>query len=61
MLGGPKEVVQQLDPIFKTWLLDAAIFHELLVAKNRVVPPKTVTCIVGLRRGTLCEDGAHRN
>ena len=40
MIGGPKEAVQQLDPIFKTWLRDAATFRALRAARNSAAPPK---------------------
>ena len=43
MIGGPKEAVQRLDPIFKTLAPGRATFRELRDAKSSAAPPKTAT------------------
>ena len=49
MIGGPKEVVQQLDPIFKTLAPAAATFPALRVVKKCREPRKTAISIVDLQ------------
>ena len=43
MIGGPKEAVQLLDPIFKTLAPGAVTFPALRAAKKSPAPPKTAT------------------
>ena len=61
MIGGPKEAVQQLDPIFKTLAPGSGDIPRTPGSREATAPPKRATSTAAIRRGPFREDGSQRH